>query len=281
MGIRTSLILIALGAAAVGLWLLARGSRLSSGEPNELGQLWSPTEHISLNDVDHSAWDDLLGRYVTAEGLVDYRGLKASDDDTAALRGYLAQLSRVDPQKAASPEATLAFWINAYNAVTVEGIRREYPTSSIKNHVGLVGYNIWDDLLLRVGGKTYSLNAIEHEILRKLGEPRIHFAIVCASIGCPRLLNEAYVAARLDEQLTDNARHFFGQTRNFRVDPSANTVYLSSILSWFDTDFGPTRAAQLERVARYLPDDAAREAAADPGVTVSYLDYDWNLNEQP
>ena len=174
----------------------------------------------------------------------------------------------------------MAYWINAYNAVTVEGILREYPTSSIKNHTGLVGYNIWDDLLLRVGDESRSLNAIEHEILRKLGEPRIHFAIVCASIGCPRLLNEAFLAERLDEQLSENARHFFAQSRNFRIDDAANTVYLSSILSWFGGDFGSSQAEQLAWVAPYFADDAAREAAAAEGVTVKYLDYDWNLNEQ-
>ena len=269
-------ILVVAGA----LWVIVAPRLRSSTYAIELGKSWPAAERIAYDNVDHSAWNSLLGRYVDAEGLVNYRAWKASAEDVSALDHYLEQLSRVGPHKPSSREAKLAFWINAYNAVTVRGILRAYPTTSIRNLTSPVGYNIWEHLLLRVGDETFSLNTMEHQILRKMGEPRIHFAIVCASISCPRLLNEAYTADHLDEQLTENARHFFAQEQNFRIDKKAHRIFLSSILDWFGSDFGATQAEQLARISPYLPNDEARQLAASKNVTVSYLDYDWNLNEQ-
>lgn len=238
-------------------------------------------ERVSLDAIDHAAWDALLKRHVNDRGLVDYRAWKASGESTAQLDAYLAALSTADLDAVAAPEAKLAYWINAYNAVTVKGILREYPTSSIKNHTAVVwGYNIWKNLKLRVDGEAYSLDQMEHEILRKLSEPRIHFAIVCASIGCPRLLNEAYVADRLDAQLDTNSRDFFAQSQNFQADPADQTVRLSSILKWFDEDFGASQRAVLRRISPWLPTEEARRLASTDGVRVRYLAYDWNLNEQ-
>ena len=197
---------------------------------------------------------------------------------TAKLDQYLAELSRGDVDGDSPKAAKLAYWINAYNAVTLRGILREYPTTSIRNHTAkLWGYNIWEDLFLVAGDKRWSLEAIEHEVLRKLGEPRIHFAIVCASIGCPRLLNEAYTPARVDAQLTTNARDFFAQPTNFRV--AGDTVYLSSILDWFGEDFGDNTGAVLCRIRAWVPEDQRPRLAGR--LTVKYTDYDWGLNEQP
>lgn len=238
-------------------------------------------QRVSLDRIDHSAWDGLLDKYVNTEGRVNYRGWKASAESARRLDGYLATLSKGDLAAPAAQEAQLAFWINAYNAVTVKGILREYPTSSIRNHTAqLWGYNIWKNLKLRVGDQTPSLDHMEHQTLRPMGEPRIHFAIVCASIGCPRLLNEAYVAERLDTQLDTNARHFFAQQQNFQPDPANKSIGLSPILKWFGEDFGEGQSAVLRRISPWLPTDAARELAAEPGVRVRYLDYDWNLNSQ-
>ena len=238
-------------------------------------------QRISFDQIDHSAWDALLDQFVNQQGLVDYKGWKASSEATKQLDAYLAELSLGDPSAESTREATLAFWINAYNAVTVKGILREYPTTSIRNHTAkLWGYNIWKNLFLRINDAPINLDDIEHKVLRKMNEPRIHFAIVCASIGCPRLLNEAYLADRLEEQLTTNANHFFAQAQNFRTDRSQNTVYLSSILSWFGEDFGPNQAAQLKRISPYLPSDAEREFVGLSGVKVRFLDYDWGINQQ-
>lgn len=236
----------------------------------------------SMDQIDHSTWDELLSRYVDELGRVDYADWKANSNDVARLDQYLAILSSADPDRPADRKSKLAFWINAYNAVTIRGILREYPTSSIRNHTAkLVGYNIWDDLLLLVGDYKVSLNQMEHEILRKMGDPRIHFAIVCASHSCPRLLNRAYVPDRVDEQLTENARVFFANPENFRYDESSGTFYLSSILKWFAEDFGANKAEQLKTITQWLPTESAQRAALAGNVKIRYLDYDWSLNEQP
>jgi len=260
--------LLPIGAAAAGTKVPV-GVNVPSGQ------------QVSMDQIDHQSWDALLKRYVDQNGNVNYRAWKQSAEDQRTLDAYLGHLSAANPNAQASQGAKLAFWINAYNAVTIKGILREYPTSSIRNHTAkLIGYNIWDDLLLTVGGKPYSLNQMEHEVLRKMGEPRIHFAIVCASISCPRLLNEAYTAERLDQQLMVNSRDFFANPRNFRFDPARQSFQLSSILDWFGEDFGANQAAQLQAIAPYLPTAQAQQFASQGRGSVSHLDYDWGLNDQ-
>src|SRR6056297_238279 len=238
-------------------------------------------KRVPVDQIDHSGWDRLLKKFVDVGGMVEYTGWKASRADRQALNRYLNRLSHASFPRSSSRQAALAFWINAYNALTVEGILREYPTSSIRNHTAkLFGYNLWEDFRLLVGGRPYSLEEIEHEILRKMGEPRIHFAIVCASIGCPRLLNEAYTADQLEQQLTMNSRNFFANQRNLRFDSSRQHFQLSSILEWFGEDFGANQAAQLRTIAPYFPQGAAQQFASQGRGSVSYLDYDWGLNDQ-
>jgi len=130
-------------------------------------------QQLSFDQINHAPWDALLRKYCDAQGFVNYQAWQRSNQDQQALDNYLSQLSRAAANRPAAPAAKLAFWINAYNAVTIKGILREYPTTSIRNHTAKVfGYNIWDDLLLQVGNRTYSLNQMEHEVLRKMGEPR-------------------------------------------------------------------------------------------------------------
>ena len=234
---------------------------------------------VPFERIDHSEWDRLLKTYVDADGMVDYGAWHTSKSDRESLERYLSHLSTGDPSSTATSNAQLAFWINAYNAVTIHGILREYPTSSIRNHTAtVVGYNIWKHLQLYVNRKPYSLNQIEHGILRKKNDPRIHFAIVCASVSCPRLLNEAYTANRIQDQLDTNARDFFGRSRNFRHD--GEKLQLSSILKWFDVDFGASQTERLQKIAKWLPNDRVQQAVESGRVKVRYLDYDWNLNEQ-
>ena len=246
-----------------------------------VGQKVVPKSQVSMDQINHSSWDSLVKKYVDQNGYVNYKGWHASASDQRALTTYLNQLSKADPDMSASQNAKLAFWINAYNAVTVHGILREYPTTSIRNHTAKVfGYNIWKNLQLVVGGKPYSLEGIEHQILRKMNEPRIHFAIVCASIGCPRLLNEAYTANQVQKQLDINAKDFFSRSQNFRFDQQNKQFQLSSILSWFGTDFGSNQGAQLKTMAAWLPNKAAQNAALQNSVRIKYLDYNWDLNDQ-
>lgn len=253
----------------------------SAGKKSYVGAKAVRGRAVSMDKIDHSAWNGLLQKYVDQDGMVNYRQWRSSAGDQQQLNRYLSALSTANPTIPATREAQLAFWINAYNAVTVSGILKEYPTTSIRNHTAkVVGYNIWHDYQLYVGGTPHSLDTMEHKILRKMSEPRIHFAIVCASIGCPRLLNEAYVANRIDEQLELNAKDFFSRPQNFKYDASRNQFQLSSILSWFGEDFGSNQKAQLRRIANWLPTKAAQQAAIRGSVSVSFQDYNWNLNEQ-
>jgi hypothetical protein len=266
---------------AVAIVLVALSNAARAGSKVYLGKQYPAGQLVSLDQIDHSQWDRLLKKYVDRGGLVDYAAWKRSSSDVAALKVYLGELGRGDPRAKASRAGKLAFWINAYNAVTIRGILREYPTSSIRNHTArLFGYNIWHDLLLRVGNAGYSLDTIEHKILRKLGEPRIHFAIVCASVGCPPLRSEAYTGPKLEAQLTDNTKTFFSRQKHFRVDVSQRSVQVSPILKWFREDFGATPQKGLAGLADYLPDGAAGRLLKSGKFSVSYLDYDWSLNQQ-
>ena len=252
-----------------------------AGPKVTLGKNVPETLLVAIDQIDHSRWDSLLQQFVDEHGNVAYASWKQSREATLQLDKYLATLSTANPSAATSRNAALAYWINAYNAVTVRGILREYPTSSILNHRSRTfGYNIWRDLLLPVGRKSYSLEQIEHDVLRPMREPRIHFAIVCASVGCPRLLNKAYTKGAIDDQLTENAKNFFANANNFRYDAARRQFYLSSILNWFGKDFGPDRAAQLKAIAPYLPDRNTQEAAMANPRSVTFLDYDWGLNDQ-
>ncbi len=263
------------------LVLASATNSANAGSKVRIGRTFPASQLVSMENIEHDAWDKLLHKYVNQRGQVNYRSWKANRSDTALLEQYLQTLSRASFSTSASKEARLAFWINAYNAVTVRGILREYPTSSIRNHTArFYGYNIWKDLLLNVGGRDVSLNAMEHEILRTMGDPRIHFAIVCASHSCPKLLNEAYVSERVNQQLSHNAEAFFANPENFKYASQRNTFYLSSVLKWFRKDFGRDQARQLRTIAPYLPDAPSRQAARHGAVRVSYLDYDWSLNEQ-
>lgn len=246
-----------------------------------VGQKTSPSQRVSIDAIDHADWTTLLQTYVNDQGMVNYRDWKASAAAVGKLDAYLNQLSTADTTKPATREAKLAYWINAYNAVTVRGMLDLYPTKSIRDHTPkLWGFHIWKNLKLHVGGDTINLDSIEHQVLRPMKEPRIHFAIVCASIGCPRLGNQAYTANGLDEQLTMNAKHFFAQPQNFQIDRENNTIKLSKILSWFGKDFGRDNTAMLLAISPYLPDYSARQFVNQEKVTVRYLDYDWGINEQ-
>ena len=131
---------------------------------------------------------------------------------------------------------------------------------------------------LQIGNQQVTLNQIEHEILRPMGEPRVHFAIVCASIGCPRLLNEAYVPNRLGEQLATNTFDFFSRSQNLKLDGQGN-LHFSKIIEWFGSDFGSSSQAQIQALQPYFP-QAAKDLVASGRYNIKYQEYDWNLNAQ-
>jgi hypothetical protein len=233
--------------------------------------------------VDHSAFDALLRAHVR-NGLVDYDAFERS----AEFRQYLARLAATDPG-ALSRDEQLALWINAYNAYTIALINKHDERTSIRNinkSFGLVkAYGPWREKLAVVGGRAYGLDEIEQDILRKrFREPRIHFALVCAAMGCPPLRSEAYVADRLDAQLDDQARRFLlhSPDKN-RVDVAARTVYLSPIFVEFRDyidDFGGSEAAVGRYVARYFPPGPERQLLEGGQFRVVKTHYDWSLNKQ-
>jgi hypothetical protein len=226
---------------------------------------------------DHSAFDRLLKAHVTADGSVDYDAFARAP----SFPGYLDQLSRARPD-ALSREEQLAFWINAYNAYTIQLVNAHGERESIRNinkTLGVVkAMGPWKEEMVRAGGLVTSLDFVEHEIIRKrFAEPRIHFALVCAAVSCPPLRTEAYTGARLEAQLEDQARLFIARSpeRN-RIDVAAGTAYLSPIFGWFKDDFG-----DLGRfLARYVDDPAARALLQSGKFTIVETKYDWSLNRR-
>lgn len=248
-----------------------------AGSKVEVGRRCSESQRVSLAEVNHADYGALLQKYVDEKGMVSYAAWKSNADDLKALEAYLTRAGCVDLRKPAGREAKLAHFINVYNALTLHGILREYPTTSIRNHTAkFAGYNIWKDLVVWIDDKTYSLDDIEHKVLRKLGEPRIHLAVVCASKGCPQLANHAYSGKGLDEQLTANGKRFFAQPENFQADASSKTVSISQLLEWYGTDFAPMAVEQLRVLQPMLPIDVSSWS----GTSVRYLSYDWSLNDR-
>ena len=217
----------------------------------------------SNNDlVDHSSWNNLLKKYVTIDGKVNYKGFKA---DESELKKYIIYLGTHSPNNTWSKEEQLAYWINAYNALTVDLIIRHYPVKSIKDIK-----NPWEQRLWKLGEKWYNLDDIEHQILRKMDEPRIHFAIVCASFSCPKLLNEAFEASKIEAQLTNAIKDFLSDTS--RNEISENSVKLSKIFQWFSKDF-KQNGSVVDFINIYTDIDIS------PKAKISFKDYNWDLNE--
>ena len=229
-------------------------------------------------DHEHRAWTGLLARYVV-EGRVDYAGIHR--DARAAVSTYLDALSGVSRDCYAdwSRAQRLAFWINAYNAYTVELVLEHYPVRSIRAIGWLPGSAFRTKFIHMkdLAAGDLSLDDIEHGHLRKdFGEPRIHFAMNCASVGCPMLREEAYAAARLDRQLEEQAVRFLSdRSRNRFRD---GRLEVSKIFDWFKEDFEP-REKYFARYADVLGEDArARDTIASAKFALQFLDYDWSLN---
>lgn len=232
----------------------------------------------SAQQIDHADFDRLLRQHVNDQGLVDYDAFASSSTFDA----YLDQLARTDPQRLARADQ-LALWINAYNAYTIALINRHGERRSIRNinrTLGLIrGKGPWAERMAVVGGREYTLDEIEHEIIRpQFAEPRIHFALVCAAIGCPPLRQEAYTGGRLNEQLDDQARRFLrGSPDKNRVDVAARVVTLSRIFDWYGSDFGASPAEIGRYLSRYF-DGAERELLRSGEFRLRFSDYDWSLN---
>ncbi|WP_422857758.1 DUF547 domain-containing protein [Flagellimonas sp. S174] len=218
--------------------------------------------NIETKNPDHTAWNDLLKKHVDGDGNVNYKGFKA---DIQSLEAYINTLSNTPPTSSWTKNEKLAYYINLYNAATVKLIVDNYPTKSIKDIP-----NRWKKQWIAVGNITTSLNDIEHEVLRKMDEPRIHFAINCASYSCPKLLNTAFTAKNMESLLSKTASDFVNDRKRNRFNDGK--AQLSRIFKWYKGDF-TENGSLLEYINQYL-DNPINEKAS-----ISYLDYDWSLND--
>lgn len=248
----------------------------------ELWARWTAHEAESVRRVDHSAWDGLLARRLS-EGrgeragiaLFDYAAVTAADRE--ALRGYLQSLADT-PVAALNRDEQVAFWINLYNALTVEVVLAQYPVDSILDiGGGFLARGPWDDEVFAVNGVALSLNDIEHRILRPIWQDaRIHYAVNCASLGCPNVAARAWTAETAEAMFEAAAREYVNHPRGAAVRDGALVV--SSIYEWYREDFGGSDAEVIAHLRRYAGGELR---AALEGVTVIADDvYDWSLNER-
>ncbi|MEL7544181.1 MAG: DUF547 domain-containing protein [Pseudomonadota bacterium] len=229
--------------------------------------------------ANHSAWTELLQAYVkpAASGLnsVDYAAFKA--DGHTALKGYLAQITALDPTTL-SKDAQFAYWANLYNAKTIDIVLEHYPVATIRD-IDISGFfsnGPWDKKVTKVNGLELSLNDIEHVIMRgTFKDPRVHYAVNCASIGCPNLQRKAFVGPTLEAQLDAAARDYVNSPRGFTV--ANGRVRASKIYSWFQEDFGDSEAGVIAHAAKYAEPEL--KATLTARNDISGYDYDWSLND--
>lgn len=261
------LVILLTGLAITGLTAFTKSCNVSMGSAET-------TKLTDNGPVDHGIYNGLLKKYVNEKGLVNYKGLKSEQKE---LKKYLDLLSANPPTDKWSKNEQMAYWINAYNAYTIQLILNHYPVQSIKD----IGSKIkipfvttpWASKFFKIGGEEMSLDNIEHGILRKkYNEPRIHFALVCAAKSCPRLRNEAYEADKLTAQLDDQGSDFLNNPAKNAVTPQKAS--LSKYFDWYKGDWQENNKSVAYWVNRY-----AKTKIAD-NTPVSFLDYNWSLNEQ-
>lgn len=213
--------------------------------------------------VDHLLLDKLLIKNVSSKGVVNYQGFQSNSN----FEVYLKLISDAQPINSNwSKDEKIAFWINAYNAFTIKLINNNWPVKSIRDIS-----SPWKTKFFKIGGLEYDLNTIEHEILRKMGTPEIHFAIVCASYSCPNLLNAAYSAVSLKEQLNKQAKAFVNDPNLNLIE--ANSIKISKLFNWFKSDFTSTGD-----LIKYL--NKYSNTSINSNANIDYLEYNWSLNNK-
>ncbi len=262
--------LVVVGATAYAYMNRSKLAALAGPPAVELKEQYQPKSGGPT--FDHSALDRLLKKHVFEGGFVDYAALR---EDAKVLDDYIASLADA-PFEELGRNEKLAMLINGYNAFTLRLILDHYPLKSIKD---IPGEKRWDHIRWKIGGQTWSLNQIEHEQIRpKFEEPRIHFALVCAAIGCPPLRSEAYLGSRVEEQLEDQSRYVHNSPLWFRFEPEKNVMHLTSLYKWYGDDFKQVAGSVLKYAARYLPElKAALDAGKEP--KIEWIEYDWTLND--
>jgi len=277
MNRRSLFAVIGANAAALTMVLLASSPAVAS-----YAEKFEGHDPMSTKEVDHGLWADLLTSHVSlgSDGItrVDYAGLAASSADVEKLGAYI-DLLQDTKVSTLNRDEQFAYWANLYNAVTVEVILDHYPVRSIRDisiSPGLFSTGPWGKKLVTVEGEELSLDNIEHDIMRKnWDEPRVHYAVNCASYGCPNLALTPFTGKDLEAQLEAAARTYVNHPRGANFDGGKLT--LSKIFDWYGKDFGSSKKAQLDSIATHAEPDLAEQLRSHTG-RVSY-EYDWSLND--
>ncbi|MDA7965834.1 DUF547 domain-containing protein [Ruegeria sp.] len=229
--------------------------------------------------VDHREWSVFLSRYVApdAQGVNRVAYGQVSQADRAGLDAYLEALQSVDPARL-TRDQQLAYWINLYNAVTVDLILQNYPVASIRDITdGPFSFGPWDRPLVQVAGQSLTLNDIEHRIIRPtFNEPRIHYALNCAAVGCPNLMDRAWQAETLERDLAAAEHAYINDSRGVRFDARGGLI-LSKIYIWFREDFGPNQQAVIDYIEQAAEPHLRARLSEAKGVRA--YKYDWALND--
>lgn len=248
----------------------------------DLWPLWEASDATSSIRVDHEPWDRFLDRYLDTShtsgvNLVRYGSV--TPEDRKSLEDYVSALQGIKVSDLARREQE-AYWINLYNALTVKVILDHYPVRSIREiniSPGFFAVGPWGAKLLKIEGEDLSLNDIEHRILRPIWKDnRVHYAVNCASIGCPNLQPVAYTAKNTDHLLEEGARAYVNHSRGARIEGKKLTV--SSIYDWFRVDFGGSTDGVIEHLLLYAEEPLASELKSFEGKVRN--EYDWSLNEE-
>jgi len=262
------------------IWMVLAITPALAAPRAELWERWLAEDSQSSQIIDHSALDDLLGRYrsMGADGIARFDYGDVSTEDKQVLEGYLDRLQQVPVSSLARAEQ-LAFWLNTYNALTILTVLRHYPVRSIRDidiSPGLFADGPWGKKLLTVEGQAISLDDIEHRILRPIWQsPLIHYGVNCASLGCPDLPARAFTGQTVTAQLEAAARAFVNHPRG--VESTQEGLTVSSIYSWFRGDFGQDDRAVISHLAGFAGAALAARLARTPAV--SDYAYDWSLND--
>jgi hypothetical protein len=247
----------------------------------KLWSYWQTYEPESIEEVDHSDWEKILNRYVDARhpsGINRFHYGSVREQDKYGLKTYLKKMEQIQVTNLNRPEQK-AYWINLYNALTVHVILQHYPVRSIRDidiSPGLFNDGPWDAKLLKVEGRDISLNDIEHRILRPIWQDnRVHYAVNCASLGCPNLQPQAYTTENLEIFLEKGAHQFINHPLGARF--VRNKLQVSSIYFWFQEDFGDSKEGVIKHLELYLTDTKVKKLKTlQKGMSHQY---DWNLNE--
>ena len=262
--------------------LLGAASLPVAAQDAELIPMWDASDDSNAATINHQPWQEILDGYLRTDhpsgvNRFDYGALKANAEDREKLGAYLMSLAALDPRTYAKDEQ-MAYWINLYNALTVFVIVPRYPVDSIKDiKSGLIDFGPWNLPLLPMQaaqGERLTLNQVEHGILRPIWrDPRIHYAVNCASIGCPNLAAEAYRSDNLERLLEQGAKSYINHPRGAQV--TDGEVLVSSIYNWFKADFGGTDDGVFAHLTRYARSELATALADYDSFD---HDYDWSLN---